>query len=192
MRAFIAVDAQGSALWELQQEMISTSGWSPKEVKPVDVSNFHFTLIFLGEITDAQAESVKQRLSGVRFEPFDITFTGVGAFPSPRNARVVWVGVDREGAGRLSALAEQVVSRMADAGFRPDKPFSPHLTLFRAKNRHVRVDGAHYEGKTFGTMTVDSVHLKKSELSPSGPTYSNVYTASAAQGKDKEEEGESH
>jgi 2'-5' RNA ligase len=166
---------------------MSNSGWSPKEVKPVDVRNFHFTLIFLGEIADVQAEAVKQRLSGVRFEPFDITFTGVGAFPSARNARVVWVGVDQEGARRLSALAEQVVSRMAEAGFRPDKPFSPHLTLFRAKNRHVRVDTGAYEGRTFGTIKVDSVYLKKSELSPSGPTYSNVYTLSAAAAKKKEE-----
>lgn len=182
MRAFVAVDAPGSGIAGLQQEMMSSSGWSPKEVKPVEPNNFHFTLIFLGEITGQQAERVKEKLAGVKFEPFPITYTGVGAFPKASNARVVWVGLDRDGSPKLSALAEQVVAKVAEAGFAPDKPFSPHLTIFRAKNRHVAIDVAKYAGKTFGTSVVDSVHLKKSDLAPSGPTYSNIYTVSASKG----------
>ncbi|AIC16791.1 RNA 2',3'-cyclic phosphodiesterase [Nitrososphaera viennensis] len=183
MRAFVAVDAPGSEIAGLQQEMTSSSGWSPREVKPVEPNNFHFTLIFLGEITGQQAEKVRERLAGIKFEPFPITYTGVGAFPKASNARVVWVGLDREGAARLEALAGQVVARMAEAGFVQDKPFSPHLTIFRAKNRHVAVDVARYAGRTFGTSVVDRVHLKKSDLAPSGPTYSNIYTVSAAKEK---------
>jgi 2'-5' RNA ligase len=184
VRAFVAVDAPGSEIADLQQEMMSSSGWSPREVKPVEPDNFHFTLIFLGEIAGGQqAEKVKEKLAGVKFEPFPITYTGVGAFPKASNARIIWVGLDREGADKLQALAGQVVARMAEAGFAPDKPFSPHLTIFRAKNRHVAVDVAKYAGKTFGTSIVDRVHLKKSDLSPSGPTYSNIYTVSATEGK---------
>jgi 2'-5' RNA ligase len=80
----------------------------------------------------------------------------------------------------MAALAQKVAAKMADVGFKPDKPFSPHLTILRAKNRHVSVDVARYAGRTFGTALVDRVHLKKSELSPAGPTYSNVYTVNAA------------
>jgi 2'-5' RNA ligase len=92
---------------------------------------------------------------------------------------VVWVGVDGEGGKKLEALAQQVVASLEKSGFKPDRPFSPHLTIFRAKNRHVQVDVEKYAGRTFGTETIDRVHLKKSDLAPSGPTYSNVYTASA-------------
>lgn len=183
MRAFVAVDCKSAEIAKLQQEMMSSSGWSAKEVKPVAPDNFHFTLIFLGEITDAQAQKVKERLSGIKFEPFSITYTGAGAFPNASNARVVWVGVDAEGAKKLQALAEKVVLRMADGGFSQDKPFSPHLTIFRAKNRHVRMSASRYASMTFGTDTIDSVHLKKSDLSPSGPTYSNIYTVSAIEGR---------
>ncbi|HVX02627.1 MAG TPA: RNA 2',3'-cyclic phosphodiesterase [Nitrososphaera sp.] len=183
MRAFVAVDAPGNQLAGLQQEIVLSSGWSQREVKPVEPGNFHFTLIFLGEITGQQAEKVSEKLAGVKFEPFTITYTGVGAFPRSSNARVVWVGLDLEGSAKLQALAGQVVAKMAEAGFVPDKQFSPHLTIFRAKNRHVAIDVAKYAGRTFGTGTVNSVHLKKSDLAPSGPTYSNIYTVSAAKGQ---------
>jgi 2'-5' RNA ligase len=159
--------------------MMSSSGWSPRDVKPVEPDNFHFTLIFLGEAGEQQVDIIKDRLAAVRFAPFTITYTGAGAFPSPRNVRVVWVGVDSEGAAKLEALAGQVVSKMSEVGFRPDKPFSPHLTLFRAKNRHVRVNTEKYAGRAFGTDIVDKIHLKKSDLGPSGPTYSNVHTVVA-------------
>lgn len=178
MRAFVAVDCKSDELSKLQQEM--TPAWSPKEVKPVDARNFHFTLIFLGEISEQQVQQVQEALSGISFEPFSLTYTGVGAFPKVGNARVVWVGVDEEGEKKLEALARQVASRMQAVGFAPDKPFSPHLTIFRAKNRHVQVGVGKYAGKTFGTDLIDRVHLKKSELAPSGPIYSNVYTVNAA------------
>jgi 2'-5' RNA ligase len=178
VRAFVAIDATSSEIGRLQKEMMS--GWGHKDAKPVQTHNFHFTLIFLGEISEQQAQSVQQALSAVSFEPFALAYTGVGAFPRPDNARVVWVGVDRDGAEKLEALAEQVVTSLKKVGFKPDKPFSPHLTIFRAKNRHVQVDVKRYSGKTFGSDIVDKVHLKESRLGPSGPAYSNVYTVYAA------------
>jgi 2'-5' RNA ligase len=162
---------------------MSSSGWNAKEIKPVAPENFHFTLIFLGEISDVQAARVKEKLAEIKFEPFPVMYTGAGAFPSNNNARVVWVGVDAEGAKKLQALAGQVIEKMASIGFQPDKPFSPHLTIFRAKNRHVRLDAARYSGRTFGADTIDRLHLKKSDLSPSGPTYSNIYTVRAIEGQ---------
>jgi 2'-5' RNA ligase len=183
VRAFVAVDCKSAEIAKLQEDMMSSSGWSAKEVKPVPPENFHFTLIFLGEISDVQAAKVKEKLSEIKFEPFSITYTGAGAFPNANNARVVWVGVDSEGAKKLQALAGQVAEKMAGAGFSPDKPFSPHLTIFRAKNRHVRVNAAKYAASTFGTDIIDKLHLKKSDLAPSGPTYSNIYTVSAIEGQ---------
>lgn len=183
MRAFVSVDATSGPLATLQSELASMQGWNPRDVRPVEEHNFHFTLIFLGEVSEEQVDKIKEKLATVRFSPFTITYSGIGAFPSPRNARVVWVGIDDEGAGKLGELAGQVVSRMASLGFHPDKPFSPHLTLFRAKNRHVRVSAEKYTGKVLGTDRVDKIQLKKSELAPSGPTYSNVYTINAQEGQ---------
>lgn len=178
MRAFIAVDAPSSAISDLQHEIASAAGWNPKDVKPVEPENFHFTLIFLGEISDPDA--VRVALSDIQFEPFTITYTGVGAFPRPDNARVIWVGIDQEGGQKLSSLARDVVARVKSLDFQPDKPFSPHLTIFRVRGgRQIALDTSRYGGRTFGSSTIDRIHLKKSELTPAGPIYSNVYTKEA-------------
>jgi len=184
MRAFIAVDVSSDTIVKLQKEIISTAGWNLKDVKPVESQNFHFTLIFLGEIRDedddiSKIKEVMQK--GLSFGPFTITYTGVGAFPKPAYARVIWVGVDSQGAQKLTSLANDVVSTMSQLGFKADKPFSAHMTLLRARGRplSVRNISSKYHGRTFGSDRIDKVHLKKSELSPSGPIYSNVYTIEA-------------
>jgi len=75
-------------------------------------------------------------------------------------------------------LANEVVREMSELGFKPDKPFSAHLTLFRARGGYVSAAeiSSKFEGITLGSDMINKVHLKKSELTPSGPIYSNVYT----------------
>jgi 2'-5' RNA ligase len=181
MRTFIAVDVSSDAIAKLQNEIMSGAGWSPKDVKPVEAQNFHFTLIFLGEKSDGDVSRIKDKMAEVRFEPFTLTYAGVGAFPKPASARVVWIGVDQEDGQKLAALANDVTAKMAELGFSADKPFSPHMTILRAKGRPIQVSdiASKYQGRTFGYDLIDRVHLKKSDLSPSGPTYSNIYTVEA-------------
>ncbi len=181
MRAFIAVDVSNDSIAKVQNEILSTTRWNLKDIKPVEPNNFHFTLIFLGEISENDIHRIRAELSGFQFEPFTITYTGIGAFPNPAHARVVWMGIDPEGAQKLTALANDVVLRMSRIGFRPDKPFSPHMTFLRSKGRPVNASLIHskYLGRTFGSDTIEKVHIKKSELTRSGPIYSNVYTVEA-------------
>ena len=100
MRAFIAVDVSSDAIVKLRDEILSTAGWNLKDVKPVESHNFHFTLIFLGEISDDDdIDKIKEIMQKeLSFEPFTIAYTGIGAFPDPAYARVIWLGVDSEGA----------------------------------------------------------------------------------------------
>jgi len=183
MRAFIAVDVSSNAIVKLQNELVSTAGWNPKDVKPVESQNFHFTLIFLGEIRDDDdIDKIKEMMQkGLSFEPFTITYTGIGGFPNPAYARVIWVGVDSDGTQKLTSLANDVVSTMSQLGFKADKPFSAHMTLLRAKGRPISASNisSKYRGRTFGSDRIDKVYLKKSELTSSGPIYSNVYTVEA-------------
>jgi 2'-5' RNA ligase len=181
MRTFIAVDVSSAAIARLQNGIMSAAGWNTKDVKAVETQNFHFTLIFLGEKSDSDIAKIKDKMAEVQFEPFTLTYTGVGAFPKPMAARVVWIGTDQEGGKKLITLASEVAAKMAEHGFSADKPFSPHMTIFRAKGRPFQIGdiAAKYQGRTFGTELVDRVHLKKSDLSPSGPTYSNIYTVEA-------------
>ena len=181
MRAFIALDVSNVAIVQLQKDILSAAEWDPRDIKPVEPHNFHFTVIFLGEIGDYDVDRIKEMLVGFQFEPFTITYTRIGAFPNPTHARVVWIGVDSEGAQKLTALANDIVAKMSELGFEADKPFSAHLTLLRAKGRSVNAShiSSKYQGRTFGSDRIDKVHLKKSELRSSGPLYSNVYTVEA-------------
>ena len=181
MRTFVAVDVSTDVLSKLQNEILSTTGWNSRDIKPVERENIHFTLIFLGEIADHDIERIKDKLTGLQFEPFTLIYKGIGAFPSASAARVIWVGVDAQGGQKLVALAHDVIRKMSELAFRVDKPFSPHMTIFRAKGRLISLKEIceKYDGRTFGSGLVDRVHLKKSELRPSGPIYSNIYTIQA-------------
>jgi 2'-5' RNA ligase len=181
MRAFVAIDVSSDAMVRLQNDIMTASAWTPKDVKPVELRNFHFTLIFLGEISDNDIDRIKEGLAGFSFEPFSITYTGIGGFPTTAQARVVWVGVDSQGAQKLTAIANGVIGKLSELGFNADKPFSAHMTIFRSKERPVNASyiSSKYYGRTFGSDWIEKVHLKKSELTTSGPIYSNVYTVEA-------------
>jgi 2'-5' RNA ligase len=181
MRAFVAVDVSSDAIVKLQNEIISASGWTGKDVKPVEPHNFHFTLIFLGEISDNDTDRIKEKLIEFSFEPFSIAYSGIGGFPTTAHARVVWVGVDSLGAQKLTALANSIIANLSELGFKADKPFSAHITIIRSRGRPVNASSisSKYQGRTFGSDLIENMHLKKSELRASGPIYSNVYTLEA-------------
>jgi 2'-5' RNA ligase len=181
MRTFVAVDVSSAPVISIRDDILSTEGWNLNDVKPVEPHNIHFTLMFIGELSDIQLAKTKEKLAGFLFEPFSLTYKGIGAFPSSRSARVIWAGVDDNGGQKLTALANNVISKLAELGLRADKPFSPHVTLFRAKRAPLNIDKmlAKYQNMMFGSDQIDKVHLKKSELTPSGPKYSNIYTIQA-------------
>ena len=181
MRTFVAVDASSVAISNLQREIMSEEGGISRNIKPTGAQNLHFTLIFLGEISDEDAGRIKSKLAEIRFEPFPLTYAGIGAFPRPSAARLVWIGVDQNGRQNLITLASDVIAKMAELKFQIDKPFSPHMTLFRVRGRPIDISEivTRFHGRIFGSDIVDRIHLKQSTLSPHGPTYSNIYTVEA-------------
>jgi 2'-5' RNA ligase len=183
IRAFIALDVSNtSGIEKLQQELAYESGWGRNEASPIKNQNLHFTLIFLGDIRLDSISKIQNKLSELQFEPIKITFTGIGGFPSSNLPRVVWVGVDADGSKKLTSLAEQVVTKMSELGVRQDKPFTPHLTIFRLKSRNLKLGTEllyKYGKKEFGSYVGDKIHLKRSDLTPSGPIYSNIFTVNS-------------
>jgi 2'-5' RNA ligase len=100
--------------------------------KAVVPDNWHFTLRFLGataaEVRDQLISSLSAAQAITRFQ---IRFGQLGAFPSGRRARILWLGVE-SGGEKLSALARVAESAAQAAGFEREKrEFTPHLTLSR-------------------------------------------------------------
>jgi 2'-5' RNA ligase len=100
--------------------------------RPVPAANWHLTLRFLGATRTDQLAAIVRHLSVAELgDAFDVGFGGLGAFPRPRNARVLWIGLT-EGVERLMSLARIAEAAARGAGFAAEeKPFKPHLTLSR-------------------------------------------------------------
>ena len=157
--------------------------WLQHKVKPIDKQNFHFTVIFLGHMDLTIINELSKKLLEIKFEPIEITYRGLGVFPSSNFARIIWVGVDERSKQEISNLAENITSKTISLGIRTDKQFIPHITLFRNKmrggNLHLGDILSKFENKIFGYDVIDKIQLKRSELTPSGPIYSNIFTVHA-------------
>jgi 2'-5' RNA ligase len=173
MRTFVAVEISDQQVLDSIKMLQS----SLKIVaKPVDVQNMHFTLMFLGEISDEMAQKIRTQLKTIEFTSFNMSFEGIGAFPKPKFPRVVWIGIDKVGASMLLSLAKTVEAKLAPFGFHSDKSFKPHATIFRIKNKigDITDELARWSDVKFGVQKVTEFKLKKSVLTPSGPVYSDL------------------
>jgi 2'-5' RNA ligase len=175
-RAFISVDIQPS---DMLVSAVSELQRSRADLKIVKTDLLHLTLKFLGDTDEALIDDIMARIGAASdgFGPFTIRMKGMGAFPSMSNIRVVWVGI--EDGAVLTQIAERLDNSMADLGFvRDTKGFVPHLTLARTRSSKniinvqemLRANAA----SEYGEYEVDRIILKKSVLSPKGPTYSTV------------------
>ncbi len=173
MRAFIAVEIQDGTILDAIAKIQSDF---KIKATAVNKKNMHFTLLFLGEVSEDTVSSIKEALGTISFKRFDVEFTHVGAFPNPRSPRVIWIGVNDQSSRHLIDLASQVEKKLAPLGFRPDKPFKPHLTIFRVKNRIDDISGTieRFKKVDLGKYTMTELKLKQSVLTPSGPVYSDL------------------
>ena len=180
MRTFVAVEISNestlNAIAKLQSEL-------KIKAKPVSKENMHFTLLFLGEISDDMAPKIMEALNSVSFNPIEMKLIDVGSFPNPRSPRVVWIGVDKDAAKNLVELAQQVEEKLRPLGFRSNKPFKPHLTILRIKNRmnDISHELTKFTSVEIGHETISELKFKKSILTPTGPIYSDLQVVKAKQ-----------
>ena len=59
----------------------------------------------------------------------------IGAFPKLKFPRVIWIGTDENGGNMLIQLSKKVEKVLEPLGFCSDKPFKPHITVFRIKKK---------------------------------------------------------
>lgn len=185
LRLFIAVEIPG----ELQQRVYKETSILRQEldmlVRWVPVEHMHLTLKFLGDVSPSNVEFLMQMLrnEAEAVPCFNIQLTGLGSFPSLRRPRVLYVGIRAPAA--LEALQRGIESASRRLGYESEeRPFSAHLTLGRVKQNATATDQQKIRRAIEstqvdlpGTARVDSMHLFKSELKPSGSVYTRLYSA---------------
>lgn len=135
IRTFIAVEISPSVSARAG-ELIDKLRVAAAEVNWVHTQHMHLTLKFLGDVADTETPDVCRVVQQVaeRFEPFEITFRGVGAFPRPQSPRTLWLGIE-DGTEELKALQAALDESLKnELGFaKEQRGFQPHLTIGRVK-----------------------------------------------------------
>jgi len=180
IRSFVAIELPEEAKKGLARLRKQLERDEHKFVKWVDPGGIHLTLKFLGNIPSKRVteitEAMGKAVQGI--SPFRLEISGLGAFPSLKQARVLWVGIGGE-LDQLSTLQQNIDSVLAALGFaREERPFVPHLTLAR-----VREGASLPERRSFGELVgsaafedkypieVEAVRLMRSQLTPAGALY---------------------
>jgi RNA 2',3'-cyclic 3'-phosphodiesterase len=180
LRTFIAIDlppgVQG-ALGKLEKELQEAR----TPITWVRPERIHLTLKFLGDVAPERIPEIQGRLEEVagNASSFRLEPAGCGAFPTLKQMRVIWVGLQGEGSG-LNTLQQAVEEAMVQLGFkREERPFKPHLTIGRVKGRqHLRVlQELLIERQSFKAEAFDVAELVlyKSELRPEGARYTPLF-----------------
>jgi 2'-5' RNA ligase len=129
IRSFIAIELSEEAKKGLARLRRELERDEHKFVKWVDPGGIHLTLKFLGNIPSKRVteitEAMEEAAQGI--SPFHLEISGLGAFPSLRQARVFWVGIGGE-LDKLSRLQQNIDSALAVLGFTKEEDIAQALT----------------------------------------------------------------
>ena len=182
VRAFLSIDIENQTLFPQISETQRKLDTSLAKMKLVEIENIHFTLRFFGDTSLTRIDEIESCLNKIKIEPFEIVVNGVGAFPTKRKPRVIWIGVTQN-ADRIRNLKMEIDSHLEKLGYRSEKKkFTPHATIARirfikdAEKLASNLD--ELVNQTIGSMSVSKFNMKKSTLTPSGPIYETLWNIS--------------
>jgi len=187
LRTFIAVEIPSHVQKKIQQETEPLrKAIGASFVRWVSIQNVHLSLKFLGDVSPASVDTLTQmlRAEADSCPEFDMQISGLGSFPSLRRPRVLFIGI--QAPAELEALYRGIESACARLGYESEgRGFSPHLTIGRIKQdasasdqQKVRHALAETKIDSLGIARVNSVHLYKSDLKPTGSVYTQIFSAS--------------
>ncbi|HCX15213.1 MAG TPA: RNA 2',3'-cyclic phosphodiesterase [Rhodospirillaceae bacterium] len=139
-------------------------------VKPV---NMHLTLRFVGEVDTQKAEDIHRALEGIKAQPFDIEFQGLGTFGHGYKMRALWASVVPS--PQLSYLQTKIESAVVRSGqLIGTRKFTPHVTVARFSYSKPDRLQSFIEGNNLfkaGPFHVGQFTLFESRLGKEAPVY---------------------
>jgi 2'-5' RNA ligase len=185
LRSFVAIRLPVEVQQAIAQSTAELQRALPKPlVRWVPTRNVHLTLKFLGDVSPANLERLAETLRSAAAEQaaFPISVGGLGAFPTARRARILWIGL--QAPSDLAALQRALESVAARMGYAPeDRPFSPHLTIGRVGQSVTTADLQKVRSAVeaaavghLGTFQAETIDVFKSDLQPGGSVYTLLYS----------------
>jgi 2'-5' RNA ligase len=175
LRLFVAVDVPEDVR-DLVEGAVSPVRERHPRARWVPTQNQHVTVKFLGRTWPRLLEWVQDAVRSVAAATgrFETRVAGVGAFPSPRRARVLWAGLE-DADGRMAAVASALDEALATE-FEPEKrAFTAHLTVARFEPP-AQLDGEELAAFDVRSepFSVDRLVVYRSHLRRPAPVYERV------------------
>jgi 2'-5' RNA ligase len=173
-------EAATAALRDLLHRLLRATPADAVRWTPPD--QWHLTLHFLGDVPADRIANLERSLhtslAGAR--AFPLRLEGLGAFPSPRAPRVLWVGLGGDLPGLLD-VRQRVIQACAGCGEPPDpRPFHPHLTFGRVRRPDPQGLRAWHEARGDANplppceWPVNRVTLYRSQLRPASAVHTEL------------------
>ena len=146
------------------------------EAKWVPAANLHYTVVFIGEVGEADLDVLTTALDNAAapLAPFVAALGEPGRFPPRGKARVLWVGTSL-GAEGMAAAAAATAQATSPWVAPEDRPFVAHLTIARFRVAAAVPELPPLDGAP--EWTVDGVVLYRSRLARPAPVYEALHTA---------------
>ncbi len=147
-----------------------------KNIRWINRANLHVTVRFLGNLTAGQLDQLPHELSLklAGYQPCSLRFDRIIWFPSEKRPRVIATNFKSCPDFHAIALRAELASRAI--GVNPDRrTFRPHLSLGLLKNKGPAPFDLQ-QPITDLTMPVQKLSVLRSELTQSGPKYSELFS----------------
>jgi len=188
MRLFVAINLPAPLRARIHDESRPLRD-AQLPVRWVSPENYHLTLKFLGEVHPDKIERIGSILDRIGREApsFDLCLEGVGAFPTIRRPRVIWLGADPSPA--LRCLKQDVEWSLGVLGFeRETRAFHPHLTLGRCQGDPGAGVFRGLDQLASGlchksSFRVETLDLMGSRLTRDGPRYTILSSSDLSAGR---------
>ncbi len=187
IRSFIAIELKESDTIEKITSFSQRLKQNQPKIKLVEPENLHMTMKFLGNISELMAPKIYRILQEdinkelFQGKTFNYSLKGVGQF---NRFSVLWTKLVGD-IQFLQNIKDSIENSLFDKlHIERDKrtKFKPHLTIARLKKGKINyktfdtLKNLINENKNleFGTFIITQVKLKKSELTPKGPIYTDL------------------
>ncbi len=175
MRLFTALDLPNEIVRRLEHLVIRLKPTAPINWSPP--SNLHVTTKFIGEWPEERVGELRAALAAIPSRrPIDSHIRNLGFFPNAKSPRNFWCGVDAPGLVELAAATDSATAALGVISEK--RPYSPHLTLARIKDRidlaplHQAI--AREASLDFAAFQASAFFLYRSQLKPTGSVYTKL------------------
>jgi 2'-5' RNA ligase len=187
IRTFLAIDLDDTETIQKIEEFLQRLKQNQPKLKAVKPENLHLTVKFLDNIPEALAPQIYKIIdedinkSIFQGQTYTFKLKGVGQF---NKYSVIWVKLigDVEMLQKIKTKTEDLLYDNLNIIRDRRSVFKPHLTIGRLKKERINyktfdaLKNLIHENRLleFGSFKINQIKLKKSELTPAGPIYSDL------------------